>query len=203
MRTKFGDILLEAKLVKKGDSSALELTFDESLSHLMRSLTREHIGHQLAIIVEGKIVAAPRINSPIGSKAVLEGTFTTEQLERLEKWLRAAQTAAPQTVAPNDLGAAPKTPAPTFNGHTLDEWLALLQTEQSAKRTNQAAIAMIEWTSNRTEFGPNSVRVTGADRKSEIDYPQKSLNCCDWLLGPDAYGSGSSNNSNKNDERIN
>ncbi len=60
--------LLEAKLSKNGDSRALELTFDESLSRSMHEMTSAHIGHQLAIIVEGKIVAAPRINSRLVPK---------------------------------------------------------------------------------------------------------------------------------------
>jgi serine/threonine protein kinase len=84
--------ILEAKLVKTGNSNALELTFDESLSRKMHELTSAHIGHQLAIIVEGKVVAVPQINAPIGSKAVIEGTFTPEQLLRLKEWLSAAQT---------------------------------------------------------------------------------------------------------------
>ncbi len=182
--------LLEAKLSKNGDSRALELTFDESLSRSMHEMTSAHIGHQLAIIVEGKIVAAPRINSPIGSKAIIEGTFLPEQSERLEKWLRAAQTAAPQIVAPqtapSDLGATPKTPEPTFNGHTLDEWLALLQTEQSAGG-HQAAIAGLKGlhTQQNSDQIFKAISAAIETRKSTT---AEELDLLRLVLGPDAYG---------------
>ncbi|MDX1927257.1 MAG: protein kinase [Pirellulaceae bacterium] len=109
--------ILETQLVKTGNSNALELTFDEGLSQRLLELTSEHIGHQLAIIVEGKVVAAPQINAPIGSKAVIEGTFTQEQLSRLKEWLSAAQT-----TVPIDTQTKSTAPAPTFDGHTLDEF---------------------------------------------------------------------------------
>ena len=39
-------------------------------------VTRDNIGHQLAIVVDGNLVSAPRINSEIGANGIISGHFT-------------------------------------------------------------------------------------------------------------------------------
>ena len=87
--------VLETKIVKSDDADAIEFTFDESLSKRMLELTTAHAGQQLAIIVEGKVFAAPRIMAPISSKAIITGRFSAEQLQRLQGWLNAAKPVVP------------------------------------------------------------------------------------------------------------
>lgn len=87
--------VLETKIVKSDDADAIEFTFDESLSKRMLELTTAHAGQQLAIIVEGKVFAAPRINAPISSRAIITGKFSAEQLQRLQGWLNTAKPVAP------------------------------------------------------------------------------------------------------------
>ncbi|TVP94892.1 MAG: serine/threonine protein kinase, partial [Planctomycetaceae bacterium] len=48
---------------------SMQLTFRETLPERMRYVTSKHIGKQLAVIVDGVIVSAPRIRSEISSAA--------------------------------------------------------------------------------------------------------------------------------------
>jgi preprotein translocase subunit SecD len=56
---------------------AVNIVFRHSLSDSMRSLTGHHIGSRLAIILDGKLLASPRILDPIQSARV-SLSFATE-----------------------------------------------------------------------------------------------------------------------------
>jgi len=63
--------------------SSIRFTFKETLPERMRFITSKHIGKQLAVIVDGVIVSAPRIRSEISSAASLTGNFRPADLEKL------------------------------------------------------------------------------------------------------------------------
>ena len=49
----------------------------------MRQATAEHIGRPVAILIDGTVVMAPIVRSPIGDSAVISGQFTREEAERI------------------------------------------------------------------------------------------------------------------------
>lgn len=52
--------------------------------------TRENVGRRLAIVVDGKLMTAPRINSPIeGGSAVIEGNYSATEASDLARALEA------------------------------------------------------------------------------------------------------------------
>ena len=52
--------------------------------------TRENVGRRLAIVVDGQLMAAPRINSPIeGGSAVIEGNYSLTEASDLARALEA------------------------------------------------------------------------------------------------------------------
>ena len=51
-------------------------------------LTGDNVGRFMAIVLDGKIVSAPRINSRITDSGVIEGSFTQEQVQDLVTALR-------------------------------------------------------------------------------------------------------------------
>ncbi len=51
-------------------------------------LTGENVGRQLAIVLDGKVVSAPNINSRITDSGVIEGQFTQQQVQDLVTTLR-------------------------------------------------------------------------------------------------------------------
>jgi hypothetical protein len=49
----------------------------------MRKATARHIGGPIAILIDGDVVAAPTLRSPISASAVLSGDFTKAEAERI------------------------------------------------------------------------------------------------------------------------
>ena len=49
----------------------------------MRQATADHIGRPVAILIDGTVVMAPIVRSPIGDSAVISGRFTREEAERI------------------------------------------------------------------------------------------------------------------------
>ena len=61
--------------------------------------TRENVGKRLAIVLDGKIISAPVINTAItGGKGVISGRFTMEQAAELSMMLRSGALPAPLEV---------------------------------------------------------------------------------------------------------
>jgi preprotein translocase subunit SecD len=52
------------------------------------TLTGEHVGSGLAIVLDGQVVSAPRINSRISDSGIIEGSFTQREVEDLSTVLR-------------------------------------------------------------------------------------------------------------------
>jgi serine/threonine protein kinase len=63
--------------------TTIEIEFDASLAERMGVLTRSNLNRRMAIIFNGRIVSAPRILSEIGSKAMITGVFSSEEVRFL------------------------------------------------------------------------------------------------------------------------
>jgi preprotein translocase subunit SecD len=61
------------------------------------ALTGANVGHQLAIVLDNKVVSAPRINSKIEGEGVIEGSFTQQQASDLALVLRSGSLPASLT----------------------------------------------------------------------------------------------------------
>jgi SecD/SecF fusion protein len=58
----------------------ISFTMNSEGAALFAQVTREHVGRQLAIILDGELYSAPRINSPIlGGSGVIEGDFRVQE----------------------------------------------------------------------------------------------------------------------------
>lgn len=79
-----GDIAT-ARIVHGGDTLqyAVDLKFSESGAEKMRKATGSHIGKPMAILLDGRVVMAPTVRSPIGDSAVVTGHFTKAEAERI------------------------------------------------------------------------------------------------------------------------
>ncbi|RPI53641.1 MAG: hypothetical protein EHM55_13230 [Acidobacteria bacterium] len=77
--------IAEANVVR-GDSPStfgVEVTFDAEGAEKMWIATGNHLGKPVAILVDGEIIAAPVVRSPIGDKAYLTGDYSRAEAERL------------------------------------------------------------------------------------------------------------------------
>ena len=73
---------MSAKMRKNpgAGNGTLELEFDDSLSDKMKRLTKKYHGRELAIVMNGRIVALPTIRATISEKAELSGQFSNEEI---------------------------------------------------------------------------------------------------------------------------
>src|SRR6185503_14659857 len=56
------------------------LRFDSKGSEIFAEVTRNNVGRLLAIVLDGELYSAPRINGPIeGGNAVIQGSFTEKE----------------------------------------------------------------------------------------------------------------------------
>ncbi len=62
----------------------VELTFNDEGSDLFAAITKANIGKQVSIFLDGVPISSPVVNEEItGGKAVISGTFTTEEARQL------------------------------------------------------------------------------------------------------------------------
>ncbi len=75
------------------------ITFDEEGTTLFGEITSDHVGEQLAILLDGYPIMAPNINEPIfGGQAVISGGFTAEEASQLAIQLSAGALPVPISV---------------------------------------------------------------------------------------------------------
>lgn len=87
------------------------IRFDNIGARKFGEITKNNVGSMLAIILDDKVISAPRLNEPIlGGNAVISGRFSVQEASNLALLMRAGSLPAPimvieeRTVGP-DLGA--------------------------------------------------------------------------------------------------
>jgi len=63
----------------------VSIEFNASGAGKMRAATGNHIGKLVAILLDGRVVMAPVLRTPIGGSARISGNFTRAQAERIVK----------------------------------------------------------------------------------------------------------------------
>jgi len=81
---------------------AVSVVLSEPGGERMRRYSRAHIGQQLAIVLDGKVVSAPTIQGEIGADIQITGQFTTMQAQDLALILRAMSLPHPLRVVSQD-----------------------------------------------------------------------------------------------------
>jgi len=108
-----GDELNNATLTTEPQSNqpAVSITFNTDGGAKFAKLTQTNTGKHFAIILDGKVLSAPKINEPIlGGSAIISGSFTTDSASQLAIALRSGalpvdlKVVEERTVGP-DLGA--------------------------------------------------------------------------------------------------
>jgi len=106
-----GEHLVDAQPTFQDNQPVVSFRFDSVGARRFGNITREHVGELFAIVLDGKVISAPRIREPIlGGSGVISGNFTVQSANDLAILLRAGALPAPlqileeRTVGP-DLGA--------------------------------------------------------------------------------------------------
>lgn len=92
-----GDVLQDARVeIDEMGGPVVGVSFDSKGAREFDRLTAANVGKRMAIVLDGKVYSAPRINERIsGGRAVISGTFTTEEANDLAVVLRAGALPAP------------------------------------------------------------------------------------------------------------
>ena len=84
--------LLRRVRVGVGGMSGLDpivtFEFNSEGAEKFYKLTSENIGRDVAILVNGKVLTAPRVNAPISSSGGITGNFTQEEAQKLVDLLK-------------------------------------------------------------------------------------------------------------------
>ncbi|RAU22631.1 protein translocase subunit SecD [Paramagnetospirillum kuznetsovii] len=106
-----GDMLVDSKATYADGRPVVGFRFNAAGAKKFGDTTRDASGKFLAIVLDDKVISAPRINEPIlGGSGIISGSFTVQQAQDLSLLLRAGALPAPlqvleeRTVGP-DLGA--------------------------------------------------------------------------------------------------
>ena len=83
--------------VDENNQPAVAFTLSNEGGNKFGKATSENIGRQLAIILDGRVQSAPRIESRIQSEGRITGSFTTEEVQNLALILRSGALSASLT----------------------------------------------------------------------------------------------------------
>ncbi|MCS6879384.1 MAG: protein translocase subunit SecD [Geminicoccaceae bacterium] len=106
-----GESLVDAQATFQNNEPVVSFRFDSQGARKFARITQENVGKLFAIVLDDKVISAPRIREPIlGGSGIISGSFTPESANELAVLLRAGALPAPlkvieeRTVGP-DLGA--------------------------------------------------------------------------------------------------
>jgi preprotein translocase subunit SecD len=78
----------------------LDLQFNSTGARLFARITEEYEGRRFAIVLDNKVLTAPRINEPItGGRAEITGNFTVKEAQNLALLLKSGALPAPIEIA--------------------------------------------------------------------------------------------------------
>jgi hypothetical protein len=66
-----------------GATFSVVVAFTAAGAAKMRRATSDHIGRPLALLIDGKVIAAPTVRATIGESAVLNGLFSKSEADRI------------------------------------------------------------------------------------------------------------------------
>lgn len=76
--------IAEARAVQSDASSfGVTVTFTANGAAKMLRASRDHIGRPVAILVDGEVVLAPVVRGPISASAIISGSYTRAEAERI------------------------------------------------------------------------------------------------------------------------
>jgi preprotein translocase subunit SecD len=84
------DDILRSTVVPSGNGPGfgVAVTFTAAGAGRMERATASHLNAPLALLVDGDVIAAPTLRSPISTSAIVSGNFTQAEAQRIAKGMR-------------------------------------------------------------------------------------------------------------------
>jgi hypothetical protein len=83
-----GEFLTEAKANAGANHPAVEFSLNKEGGERLKDLSSKNHGRLLAVIVDGRVVAAPAVQTDLGAAGQITGDFTDKELDALTDALR-------------------------------------------------------------------------------------------------------------------
>ncbi len=97
-----GDVVTDARVqyASQGNSRPeVSMTMNAEGANVWARMTKDNIGKQIAIVLDGMVYSYPRVNSEInGGSSQITGNFTLEEAEDLTNVLKSGKLPAPATI---------------------------------------------------------------------------------------------------------
>ena len=94
-----GEHLTDARAEFQDGEPVVAFRFNSHGGKRFGNATRENVGRRLAIVLDGKVVTSPKINTPItNGSGIISGSFTVQSASELALMLRAGALPAPLEV---------------------------------------------------------------------------------------------------------
>jgi len=96
-----GDLLVDARASYDSQSNQPDVTFRFNVAGAQKfaDITSANVGHRFAVVLDDKVVTAPKINTPIlGGSGIITGSFTPQEANDTAMLLRAGALPAPLKV---------------------------------------------------------------------------------------------------------
>ena len=94
-----GESLVDAQPTFQQNEPVVSFRFDNAGARSFGKVTQENVGKPFAIVLDDKVISAPRIREPIlGGSGVISGSFTVQSANELAVLLRAGALPAPLKV---------------------------------------------------------------------------------------------------------
>jgi protein-export membrane protein SecD len=106
-----GEALIDAQPTFQNGEPVVSFHFDSAGARQFGRITQENVNKLFAIVLDGKVISAPRIREPIlGGSGIISGSFTVQSATELAVLLRAGALPAPMNIVEErsvgpDLGA--------------------------------------------------------------------------------------------------
>ena len=102
-----GDELVSAKQAFKQENNApiVDFTFNSEGGKKFARITQENVGKRFAVVVDGAVISAPNIQTPIlGGQGYIEGSFTVESANNLAIALSSALPISLKVIEEHSVG---------------------------------------------------------------------------------------------------
>ena len=94
-----GENLVDSQPTFEQNRPVVSFRFDSLGAKKFGKASTENVNRQIAIVLDNKVISAPRINEPIlGGNGIISGRFTTQEAKDLALLLRAGALPAPLTI---------------------------------------------------------------------------------------------------------
>ena len=77
------------------ESTAIAVTLSKSAGERMGVWSKGHLGERLAIVLDGQILMAPTVQSPLGAHFMIEGNFSSSEAKAIVKKLTTKKPSQP------------------------------------------------------------------------------------------------------------